>query len=555
MRRTSGSGLDADVGDGSGNNGNLCKTLLSCLPPRSALASILDAGSSWWAFWQELCPVISEDNQPMSLPQFVADALRKRHPVPLAEALLCIAISVQELPVDYDYDSLSLPVPVENILQHYVSTVQRLVTWDDELVGNLNGLEFLLLQSKCHVNLGQPRKAWLLVRRAASLAQHLGLHRSSTRCRGGPGSTSMRRRMRVWWTIYEYDRYMSLLLGLPCAILDQHIDFCGEDEEICDMEARYWRRLTVICGDLIDLAQASLPPTFAATCAIDQKLEELTKSVSSDWWETGSGENAGLNIFLKRLLAQCSHHYMRAMLHIPFMLRAVTDQRYEQSRLICTSSARTIIKQYHILRNDVNARSYVCPIVDFQSFTAATMLLLNLLGHNKSSPSHDPRQAESDWAMVDSMIDLMRLGSKRPCSVVATQAVKVLETLRVGSDVCDGKSVTLVIPYFGAITIGPGSQLRPTERDESLTREQKSTSETGLDVDALQNTTQMLPNSPSVYVSDEPLISFSSLMGSASSPSQMPWPSQDYIDELLRDPISLDFDHEWNRIWKDGVIG
>lgn len=530
------------------------------MPPEKAMASIFELGGSWWAFWQEICPIIFENDLQMSLQEFVAYAIHKTQPVLLANALLCIAICVQELPIDYDYGSLGLPVPAENLLQHYVSTVQRLVTWDDELVGNLNGLVCLLLQGKCHNNLGQPRKAWLLLRRAASLGQHLGLHhRTSTRSRGEPGSSSMRRRRRIWWTIYEYDRYLSLLLGLPYSVPDNHIAFFDEDEEPCnDVEARYWRRLTVICGHIVDLTQASDPPTFAATCDLDQELEELAKTMSDDWWEIGSGESIGLNVFLKRLMAQFGHHYVRAILHVPFMLRAMTDQRYEQSRLICLSSARKIIKQYQLLRNDVNAGAYVCQVVDFQSFTATVMLLLDLLGRTKSSPGQDSKQAENDWAMVDSMINLVRRVAKRPSSIVAIQALKVLETLREGknqgSDIWDGRSVTLVIPYFGTITIGPGSKLRPVEKGDSVEKEKQYTSETILDVETVQGTTPSTSNSPPGYMNDEPLISFSSLLRAATSPNQMPWPSQEYMDGLLRDPLSLDLVNEWNWIWNDGVI-
>ncbi|KAI9791990.1 MAG: hypothetical protein M1816_003259 [Peltula sp. TS41687] len=548
------SSVDNVIGQDSGNNGNLCQALLSSLPPEKAMASIFSLGGSWWSFWQEILPVISNEDQQMSLQQYVAYAIRQRQPVLLAHILLCVAICVQELPSDYDYGSLSLPVPAGKLMQHYVSVVQRLVTWDDELVGNLNGLGVLLLQGKCHINLGQPRKAWLLSRRAISLAQHLGLHRTSARSRGT--RSTVRRNRRIWWTIYEYDRYMSMLLGLPYSVRDSHIGFF-DDDELQDTAARYWRKLTVICGHVVDLTQASHPPTFAATCGIDQELEQLAKTVPEDWWEIDSGESFGPKILLKRLIAQFAHHYVRAMLHMPFMLHAMTEQRYEQSRQICLNSARDIIKRYHILRNDVYAGSYVCPVVDFQSFTATVMLLLDLLGHTKSLSTQDSKQAEYDWAMVDSMIDLIRRASKQPSSIVATQALKVLEALRVGkdrgADLWDGRSVTLVIPYFGAITIGPGSQLWPVGSDH-LEKEDQSPSEATLQVETVSNVTPSTPSFPLGYASDEPLISFSSLLGPASSPSHIPWPSQEYMDSLLRDPNGFDLDHEWSWIWKDDVI-
>lgn len=53
----------------------------------------------------------------------------------------------------------------------YLALVDRLVISDDEYAATLTGLECIVLQGKCYLDIGQPRRAWLAYRRGLVLGQ------------------------------------------------------------------------------------------------------------------------------------------------------------------------------------------------------------------------------------------------------------------------------------------------------------------------------------------------------------------------------------------------
>lgn len=54
-----------------------------------------------------------------------------------------------------------------------------LVTTDDELLGGIEGLECVMIESVYQANIVNPRRSWVSGRRAMSIAQLMGLNRSS----------------------------------------------------------------------------------------------------------------------------------------------------------------------------------------------------------------------------------------------------------------------------------------------------------------------------------------------------------------------------------------
>lgn len=60
-------------------------------------------------------------------------------------------------------------------MQRFLGKAYRLVTSNDEMLESLEGLECLVLEGVFHINSGNLRRAWLVFRRAISLAQLTGL--------------------------------------------------------------------------------------------------------------------------------------------------------------------------------------------------------------------------------------------------------------------------------------------------------------------------------------------------------------------------------------------
>ncbi len=86
-------------------------------------------------------------------------------------------------------------------MDKFLSTVQTLITSDDELVSTMEGLECLVLQGVYYINAGSPRRAWLTFRRALNIGQLMGIHRKET-------STSIPGGRKMFHQIIQADRYL-----------------------------------------------------------------------------------------------------------------------------------------------------------------------------------------------------------------------------------------------------------------------------------------------------------------------------------------------------------
>jgi len=56
-------------------------------------------------------------------------------------------------------DQSELPIPAAELVDRYVSNIDRHVVSDNELSMSLEGIENILLQSQYYGNIGRPRKA------------------------------------------------------------------------------------------------------------------------------------------------------------------------------------------------------------------------------------------------------------------------------------------------------------------------------------------------------------------------------------------------------------
>lgn len=145
---------------------------------------------------------------------------------------------------------------------------------------------------------------------------------------------------------------------------------------------------------------------------------------------------------------------------MPFMLRSTANPRYQYSRVAAVESAREMIGCYDALRG--HAERYVCKIVDFQAFTAAMLILLNLLGLDREDGKMGGNEDESnDWQRIYRTIAILHLASKEAGGSVAVQAAKALETLASIRDGCPNPPLEhemgkITIPYFGTLSITHG---------------------------------------------------------------------------------------------------
>ncbi|MCJ1351011.1 MAG: hypothetical protein MMC33_000993 [Icmadophila ericetorum] len=398
-----------------------------------------------------------EINEVDMLREFIQKSLSSDSVASVAKIVLCLAISVQQLPAKFDFSKTNLPASVEELQRHYVNCIETLLASDEGFVGTFDGIECLLMLSKLVIEMGQPRKAWLTLRRAISFAHLLGFHR---RPKNATVEETLRQK-NLWLQIWQGDRFLSLLLGLPYTISEKLFDkkHLELDGPLATINTPFMLKLSIIAGHVIDRNQDQSGMTFSATLKLDQEMEDLKNSMSMSWWETSPETLDPLEASYDMLSAKYSYNTTRILVHLPYLQKSYLDRRYEFSRLAAIDSSRDLIRLYRILRDTKRPMTVPCHTVDFIAFTAAVVLFLNYLASLEFTfcSTHEETQLDTQLCS-DVTADLKRV-SEEFNSSVARQAVRTLQDFQKALTSCeemDEDAYEGVIPYFGKFRVVPG---------------------------------------------------------------------------------------------------
>ncbi|KAI4171621.1 MAG: hypothetical protein LQ343_004099 [Gyalolechia ehrenbergii] len=454
-------------------NRRVSEALKSLMPSIDDLGIILQESRQGIRLWQDAmrtCTPSSiekfDNNVLHQTQEFIHNSLNSDNLSVVAWTFASLAITLQQLPGNFDSSKLSLPAKVETLEDYYITAVETLMASDDGLASTLEGLSALVVQSKYYVNLGKPRKGWLTIRRALNFAQMLGFHRQSYH----QNDALTMSRKSIWLIIFQVERFLSLMLGYPSACIDAHYASMLErknSDGSLDPQ-RFAVKLSMITGQIITRNQDPDKMTVAMTMKIDEDLEDTRKILSSEWWNTMPGPEVGVGDVYDTFVAKSFYHNVRMLLHLPFMLKSSTDRRYEYSRIAALESSREMIATYHLLRHPIRPLIAVCNVLDFQVFTGAMLLIINLLGNHESSGETGINRGSSDWDIISNLIETLEKviegETGRHSDGVAAQAKTVLQDL-VKARFCnespppDG-TYQAVIPYFGKIRIRCGKHFR-----------------------------------------------------------------------------------------------
>lgn len=462
---------------------NKSKTLIAALtkllPSPHDLNIILDSSHEWWVIWRKMFPDIT-DRRCETMKESVSHSLRSNNPAEIAKIMLCIAISLHQMQEDFDWKRLYLKESRSELIDKYISTVNKLIVSDDEIAATIEGIECMTLEAKFQVNMGRPRRAWLLFHRAIAFSQLLGFHRLAAQ----PDKSTLdyQRQVNIWTHLILGDRFLSLLLGLPYTIPDvfstPYVTGTHAQSFPANAGEAFILRMVNVVTRLVDRNQSVVPMAYSGTMHLDQELEVLYNDQDPSWWDLGLIEGQAIEDHFDRLQAAFFYHQTKVLLHMPFMLRSSkVDKRYKYSHSSALEGARGMIKYYDALRTNQAVGPYICKLIDFQAFTAGMLLLLNLCGYSAQhrgsmAQPTDLEQDQRDSELIDKIIALLHDAAKELGGVVAAQCAQALEMLaraREGSDACpeqdsdDSKkgSIQVSIPYFGTITIGMGKHFIP----------------------------------------------------------------------------------------------
>ncbi|KAJ5658408.1 uncharacterized protein N7484_002057 [Penicillium longicatenatum] len=431
--------------------------LISLFPSDEDIKKVLAQCSHLWCMWEE---DVSALHKVFAARYDTPETLVA--PADLGKALVCLCISMLQSPPEFDFNTLQLPMDVQVFASRCCEAVDRLVVRDDDFSATLPGIECHLLLSKFHMNEGRLRKAWLINRRAIDLAHLAGMHLSTRTPQ--PSDSLFERRLKIWCSLATSDRSISLILGLPYVISDAfYLPQVERRLKSAESAAeQYMLRIGVITGHMIDRNQNPTEMCLETTLKLDQELMDAWNAMPNTYLGSERGSNESREQYLERIPLQFMPKVLRALLHLPFMLKYPHDPRFRYCHKTAIQSAREAQIFYKIIRSA--ARSNMCKVIDFMAFTMGMLLVVHLYGYSEEWPDHSKEEDEQDWALIGELVGILRQAASESGGSVAAESAHILgEMYKCRLDQQKGDwdlaaHCKITVPYFGTITVGAGAK-------------------------------------------------------------------------------------------------
>ncbi|KAF2468537.1 uncharacterized protein BDR25DRAFT_265269 [Lindgomyces ingoldianus] len=469
-----------DSGSGLGSEA-IRRSLIALLPSQRDADVIFESTNGWMiltsVYRPAKCLFVNQDPQSYALDM---SAIGKDHPVVIARTLLHLAICIDTLPPTFETSRLSHIWSLEAAMENYVTTVTSLVTSSDEQMSTLPGLETLQLLAAYHMNSGNLRQAWLVIRRAMNLAHLMGFHRIIAQPTPSPTETIEAAKF-TWRCFIDADRFLSLHLRLPFAS-----DEYPRPEDAHPALLHRWR-LAGLSRQISELDCNVTSQTYVQALALDEKLEAFMKEMSKEFWDVPNvpptartPESAEV---LERLVVQIWHFELKIFVHLPFLLRATQETRFEYSKITALQASRNVILRWFALRNSGITQA-CCRIAELGVFMATVTMALNILTEMATKDKQEVQKTRGgDFAMVCRVIgELEKLAKGSTREKIANRSAIVIKRILSSLDPSRrtaGKT-RLTIPYFGSIDIGYQTQpVRPPFDLDSDTGKKLNSTATG----------------------------------------------------------------------------
>jgi hypothetical protein len=381
-------------------------------------------------------------------------AVAKEPSIIVARTLVHIAIGISTLPPGFDSGRLSDIWSLDAAVENYVHTVTSLMTSSDELLCTLPGLETLMLLAVYHMNSSNLRQAWLIVRRAMNLAQLMGFHRIIARPSTSPPIAAVENAKVLWCALIDAESYLGLHLRLP---------FFAEVYPFPDdLESHHLHRaeLSRLAREISEIDTTVTPQTYVRALALDEKLESLMKRVGKEFWEVpnvpSTARSPECASVLERMVGQIWHFELKIITHLPFLLRAPSESRYEYSKITALQASRNLILRWFALRN-ASITQACCRFAELGVFIAMMTIGLDILMEmGTKEQSEVQRTRGSDFAMVCRVIgEMEKLGKASPREKIAARSAAVMKNIMSSLDPSrrTDKPARITIPYFGTINM------------------------------------------------------------------------------------------------------
>ena len=367
------------------------------------------------------------------------------------------------------------------LMRRLMTAATTWVTTKEEMHGTVESLICIILEGVFEINSGNLRRAWVVYRRAMTVAQLMGLHRSPMPPLKRIDPELDAKPEFMWFRIVYMDRYLSLLLGLPQGTSDKSMGAMSILRHEPPL-GKFERLLTVVASRILERNESALVTSeITTTQSIDSELLGVSKSMPASFWRPANFQNlipGSPDTLLEtvRLAAQVYYYGLLIQLHLPYIMRIGDNTEHEYSKITCLNASREIITRF-IAHRSFNPLSSCSRPVDFFALLAALTLLLAHLDahHHRQATNFLAHQRLSDRAMLDQALERMDVISNLNKDVITEKSATLIRRLLdIEADAAEGSSYTtrsvrgdddeqegkkeseelrLYIPYLGFINI------------------------------------------------------------------------------------------------------
>ncbi|KAK5044751.1 hypothetical protein LTR84_010525 [Exophiala bonariae] len=484
-----------------------CDALRGSIPPLEDLKCCLSDRSQWWVHWHQ--KTFGSTIQQETLTEYASRVYDLDEPTDVGMLISAFARHT-------DIDAL-----------RYMSVIDQVVIGDDQYAGTLAGLTLIAFHTKNYLDVGQPRRAFLCNRRGLNICQLMNLHRTYT--------TSPKLGA-LWWTIFQGDRFLSILLGLPYGMPDDQFPI-NVNATGGIVAQPFVIRMGLVTGKVIDHTQTYPSPPFSKVIDIDDELEMLAASKGQRWWDPAMPLVASeVPEFRARIVEHCVFFLTRMYLHLPCILKPLSSHLYSGSRKTGLESARALIKRYHVLRTPVNTEpTFDCKTLDFIGFMASVVLIV---GTNQERQSRD-FTVPSDKELVNTTVALLNQLEREQNCLIAAQCHSCLTGLMslYASDIVKAIPSRIAIPYFGILHVAASAKIASATQTTSASF---GGMEFNSSAPLVENVMEQTSNIPEAHL---PLIDYQGLYSMDASLNWMSDAAGGYTGSF---GVMMDLDQDWD---------
>lgn len=447
----------------------LREALLVALPSRDEIKILLARAEHFYA----LCSRISYKKRRELTAEDLINSQKsllglldpESHPVLLCQQILHFAASLSYLSVKEVIPGLHKHH--HEILEDLAETAISLVNMRDSLVGSLEGLENLILESFYHIDRGNIRRAWITIRRAISIGQILGVQDPCGHRFKRIGSDDDLDPASMWTFILSLNGILSLLLGMSSdASVSNHTPHNLVDN-FCTLTAKF-------SGQILERNQIrDYEKSVAVTQQIDRELVDASESMPTEFWRPPSFAGLDLKsvaafLEIQRIWFHMSFYTFIIQLHVPYILCAVQNPQRDYSRAACQNASREVLGRQITMRSS-GSNIPCCRLGNFMALIAGmTLSLTHILSHHDDNcNSILAHQRAADRAIIVEALQNVTYKPNHEATVLESKCARLLqELLAIEAEAAHARThkqpdndltrkiLTINVPYVGIVHVG-----------------------------------------------------------------------------------------------------